>query len=100
MKMIKRSIRMMAVIFASSMLLTSCFSYTTIVNEGAQGHEEVTKWNHYLFWGLAPVGISDAKQLSGGVENYTVNTKTTFLNGLINGLTVGIYGPTKTTVTK
>jgi hypothetical protein len=100
MKMIKRSIRMMAVIFASSMLLTSCFSYTTVVNEGAQGHEEVTEWNHYLFWGLAPVGVSDAKKLSSGAENYTVNTKTTFLNGLIQGLTFGVYGPTKTTVTK
>ena len=98
--MIRRSIKMMAILFISSTLLTSCYSYTTVVNAGAQGYEETTKWNHYIFWGLAPVGVSDAKYMSGGAENYTVNTKTTFFNGLLSGLTFGIYTPTKTTVTK
>lgn len=100
MKMIKGSIKIMAVIFVSSMLFTSCYSYTTVVNDGARGHEKVTQWNHYLFWGLAPVGISDAKQMANGAESYSVNTKTTFINGLVTGLTFGIYGPTKTTVWK
>ena len=100
MKMIKGSIKMIAILFVSSILFTSCYSYTTVVNQGAQGHEEVTKWNNYIFWGLAPVGVSDAKLMSGGAENYTVNTKTTFVNGLLGGLTFGIYTPTKTTVTK
>jgi len=100
MKMIKESIKMMAVIFVSSMLFTSCYSYTTVVNEGAQGHEEVTQWNNYIFWGLAPVGVSDAKYLANGAENYTVNTKITFVNGLLGGLTFGIYTPTTTTVMK
>ncbi len=98
--MIKKSIKMMAILFVSSMLLTSCYSYTTVVNGGAQGHEEVTEWNHYLIFGLAPVGISDAKYMSNGAESYTVNTKTTFVNGLLGGLTFGIYTPTKTTVIK
>ena len=100
MKMIKGSIKMIAILFVSSILFTSCYSYTTVVNQGAQGHEEVTKWNNYIFWGLAPVGVSDAKYMSNGAENYTVNTKTTFVNGLLGGLTFGIYTPTKTTVTK
>ena len=100
MKMINGLIKMMAILFVSSTLLTSCYSYTTVVNDGAQGYEEVTQWNHYLIFGLAPVNVSNAKLLSGGAENYTVNTKTTFVNGLVSGLTFGIYTPTKTTVTK
>ena len=69
--MIRKSIKMMAVLFVLPTLLTSCYSYTTVVNGGAQGNEEITEWNHYLIFGLAPVGVSDAKQMSGGAENYT-----------------------------
>lgn len=92
--------KMMAIVFASSMLLTSCFSYTSIVGDGAQGNTQTTEWNHYVIYGLAPVGVSDSKQMAGGAENYTVNTKQSFVNGLIAAITFGIYTPTMTTVTK
>ena len=98
--MIKNSMKMMAVLFVSSILLTSCFSYTTVVGTGAQGNNQTTKWNHYVIFGLAPVGVSDAKQMADGAENYTVNTKQTFVNGLVAAITFGIYTPTMTTVTK
>jgi len=98
--MIKNSMKMMAVLFVSSILLTSCFSYTTVVGTGAQGNNQTTKWNHYVILGLAPVGVSDAKQMADGAENYTVNTKQTFVNGLVAAITFGIYTPTMTTVTK
>ena len=38
--MIKNSIKMLAIVFASSLLLTSCYSYTSVVGEGAQGTEK------------------------------------------------------------
>jgi len=38
--------------------------------------------------------------MADGAENYTVNTRQTFVNGLLFGLTFGIYSPTTTTVTK
>jgi len=98
--MIKKTMKMMAIVFATSMLLTSCYSYTTIVGNGAQGNSETTQWNHYVIYGLAPVGVSDAKQLADGAENYSVHTRHSFLNGLIAGITFGIYTPTTTTVTK
>jgi predicted small secreted protein len=98
--MIKKSVKMMAILFVSSMLLTSCYSYTTVVGEGAQGNKQTTQWNHYVIFGLAPVGVSDAKQMADGAENYTVNTQQTFVNGLVAALTFGIYTPTMTTVTK
>lgn len=89
----------MAIVFISS-LLTSCYSYTSVVGNGAEGNKEVTKWNHYVIAGLAPVGVSDSKQMADGAENYTVHTRQTFVNGLISAVTFGIYTPTTTTVTK
>lgn len=99
-KMIKKSMKMMTVIFAVSMLLTSCYSYTSVVGSGAQGNSQTTKWNHYVIYGLAPVGVSDSKQMADGAQNYTVHTRHSFVNGLVSALTFGIYTPTTTTVTK
>ena len=96
----KNSMKMMAIAFASSILLTSCYSYTSVVGTGAQGNSETTEWNHYVVYGLAPVGVSDSKAMAGGAENYTVTTKHSFVNGLVAAITFGIYTPTTTTVTK
>ena len=98
--MFKKSMKMMTLVFASSMLLTSCFSYTSVVGEGSNGNNETTKWNNYVIYGLAPVGVSDSKQMADGAENYTVHTRQSFVNGLIAAVTFGIYTPTTTTVTK
>lgn len=87
-------------VFCSAILLSSCFSYTTVVGEGAQGNRSTSKWNHYVVYGLAPVGVSDAKEMAGDAENYTVHTSQSFVNGLVQVLTFGIYTPTTTTVTK
>ena len=98
--MIKKPMKMMLVLFATSMLLASCYSYTSVVGDGAQGNNETTSWNHYVIYGLAPVGVSDSKQMADGAENYTVHTRQTFVNGLLAALTSGIYTPSTTTVTK
>jgi PBP1b-binding outer membrane lipoprotein LpoB len=98
--MSKKSMKMMAIVFASSMLLTSCFSYTSVVGNGAQGNNQTTQWNHYVIFGLAPVGVSDSKQMAGGASDYSVHTRQSFVNGLVSAITFGIYSPTTTTVTK
>lgn len=98
--MIKKTMKMMTVAFTASVLLTSCYSYTSVVGKGAQGSNEVTKWNHYVIYGLAPVEVSDSKQMADGAENYTVHTRQSFVNGLLSSITFGIYTPTTTTVTK
>ena len=96
----KRTFKIMAIAFAMSITLTSCFSYTSVVGKGAQGNSQVTKWNHYVIGGLAPVGVSDSKAMAEGATDYTVHTRQTFVNGLISSLTFGLYAPTVTTVTK
>jgi len=95
-----RTLRMITLFFAISFLFSSCYSYTTVVGEGAQGNTKVSQWNHYLIAGLAPINISDAKEMAGDTKNYTVKTEQSFVNGLISALTFGIYTPTTTTVTK
>ncbi len=96
----KKAFKALSVAFAASMLLTSCYTYTSVVGKGAQGNQQTTKWNHYVIYGLAPVGVSDSKQMAGGAQDYTVTTKQSFVNGLISAITFGIYTPTVTTVTK
>ena len=81
-------------------LCTSCYTYTSVVGSGAKGNQEVTKWNHYVIYGLAPVGVSDSKVMAEGANDYTVTTRQTFVNGLVGILTIGIYTPTTTTVKK
>jgi len=92
--------KLLTVAFVSSILLTSCYSYTSVVGQGAQGNSEVTKWNHYVIYGLAPVGVSDSKQMADGAKDYNVFTRQSFVNGLVSVLTFGIYAPSTTTVTK
>ncbi|MGR7813840.1 Bor family protein [Lacinutrix undariae] len=98
--MIKKSMKSMAIAFASAMLLTSCYSYTSVVGKGAQGNSQTTQWNHYVIYGLAPVGVSNSKQMADGAKDYTVFTRQSFVNGLVSAITFGIYTPTTTTVTK
>ena len=45
--MTKNLIKSMVIILAASILLTSCYSYTSIVGNGVQGNQETTEWNHY-----------------------------------------------------
>lgn len=96
----KKTFKMFGLVLLGSTLLTSCYSYTSVVGEGAKGNQEVTKWNHYVVYGLAPVGVSDSKAMADGATDYTVTTKQSFVNGLISGLTFGLYTPTTTTVKK
>lgn len=98
--MMKKSKKMMALVFMASMLLSSCYSFTAVVGSGAQGNSQTTKWNHYVVYGLAPVGVANPKEMANGAENYTIHVRHSFVNGLVSALTFGIYTPTTTTVTK
>ena len=73
-------------------------TYTTVVGDGPKSNKETTQWNHYLLWGLAPVNVSDPAELAGDKKDYTVKTEQSFVNGLVNVLTLGIYAPSTTTI--
>lgn len=71
-----------------------------MVGNGPQTGVEVKEKNHYLLFGLAPISTSNPDQMAGGQENYSVTTSHTFVDGLLNSLTGGLYTPTTTVVTK
>lgn len=81
-------------------LLTSCYTYTSVVGTGAQGNSEVKQANHYLIGGLVPLSVSDSNAMAAGAENYEVITEQTFVDGLLSAITGGIYTPSTTIVRK
>jgi hypothetical protein len=96
----KKTALSMALVFAISLLMTSCYTLTYSVGEGAKTGMEVTEKNHYLIYGLAPIKTSDPTKMAGGAKDYTVTIEHSFIDGLLNALTFGIYSPTTTTVKK
>jgi len=95
----KRSI-LIAIAICTSLLFTSCYTYTFNVGEGAQSGATFKGKNHYFIYGLAQGDQTDYKSLAGNAENYTVTIKHSFVDGLINAITFGIYTPTTTEVQK
>jgi hypothetical protein len=96
----KTKILQFALIAGLSIMMTSCYTYTATIGKGPQTNVSVKKKNHYLIGGLAPIGVSDAKAMAGDATDYSINIQHTFVDGLINLITFGIYTPTTTTVTK
>ena len=81
-------------------ILQSCYTYSFIEGNGPQSGVEVTEKNHYFISGLAQGKQSDIKQMAGGATDYKVTIQHTFVDGLLNAHTFGLYTPTTTTVTK
>jgi hypothetical protein len=80
--------------------MASCYTLTYTVGTGTQTGETIKKKNHYLIYGIAPLKTSDPIKMAGDAKNYEVTIKHTFVDGLINLLTYGIYTPTTTIVKK
>jgi Bor protein len=79
-------------------LLAGC--YHQVVQTGrTPGPVVVTKpWTATWLWGLVPAEeINVTSQCPSGVA--TVETQQSFLNGLVGGLTLGIYTPRDVKVT-
>lgn len=96
----KKAIFNSFLIVSLSLMLTSCYTYSYSVGNGAQTGVVVKEKNHYLIYGLAPVSTSNPTTMSGGAKDYDVKIEHTFVDGLLNAITFGIYTPTTTTVTK
>jgi len=76
------------------MMLSSCYSLTYNVGQGAQAGVSVSAKNHFLIGGLVAVGTSNPTMMAGGAKDYTVNIQHSFIDGLLSGLTGGLYTPT------
>lgn len=96
----KKTILNFVAVAALCLSMTSCYTYTATVGNGAQTGVEVKGANHYLIYGLVDVGTSDAKAMADGATDYNITTTHTFVDGLLSAITFGIYNPTTTIVTK
>ena len=81
------------------MVLSSCYSHTYTIGSGAQTGIKSKGKNVYLIGGLINIKTADPQAMAGS-PNFTVNTKTSFVDGLIQGLTFGILGLETVTVQK
>ena len=80
------------------LVLSGCFHQ--VVQTGRTPGTTVVKkpWTATWLWGIVPATPIDVtRDCPAGVA--TVETKQTFLNGLVSGLTIGIFTPRDVTVT-
>lgn len=97
----KKTFSYAILLFAVSAFLTSCYS-TRITYGDVKPNEPIVqvnqKWNSHFVAGL--ITGSDAKQKSeefvAGAPNFVVKTNFSFWNGLVSGVTFGIYTPNQT----
>lgn len=87
-------------IAAATLLLNSCFSSQQIVGKGAQGNSYATDLNHNMFFGSVKDDSCNPQEMAGTAEHYTIITKQTFGNIVLAAITLGVYTPTLTTVTR
>ena len=78
-------------------LLVGCY-HATIDTGLAPGSKTVEMWKHSWIYGLVPPSVVEAQnECENGVAR--VETQQSFLNGLVNVLTGGIYTPMTVIVT-
>lgn len=88
------------ILVLTSGLLTSCYTQSYTVGNGPTNGIEQKERSHYLVYGLAPLKTADPIKMAGETKDYQVTVQHTFVDGLINVLTAGLYTPTTTTVVK
>jgi len=84
-------------IFVTTISLSSCMINTHVVGDGGKGVESARKKTVYILSNR--VSEVDSKALAGGALNYEIDTRTNFVDMLINSLTFGIVG-TRTVIIK
>jgi hypothetical protein len=96
----KKNLLKLAFVVALAMTMTSCYTFTATVGKGPQTGTKVVAHNHYVIAGLAPISTANTKELAGDAKDYSITVTHSFIDGLLNMLTGGIYTPTTVTVTK
>ena len=80
--------------------LSSCYSHAYTMGSGAQTGITIKHKNVYVIGGLVNLKTADPQAMAGDAPDFTVNTKTSFVDGLIQGLTFGIVQLQTVTVQK
>jgi hypothetical protein len=89
---------LLAILLTTS--ISSCYSVSYAVGGGSKTGEVITEKNQFLVYGLAPLKIADPTKMAGDAKDYQVTIKHTFVDGLFNFITSGLYTPTTTIIKK
>lgn len=89
-----KSVGLIVIISVACIFATSCWKHTFTVGAGAvDGQQVYKKWHHHFLFGLIGDTNVDVRKVCPS-GNATIKDQHSFVNGLIQGLTLGIYGPT------
>ena len=84
--------------FGAMMMLQSCYIQNVSVgmsqDEPVQQVDKVK--NHYFLWGLVQPKNDEARNHVSNDRRFRMETRTTFWDGFLQGITSGIYTPTTT----
>jgi hypothetical protein len=96
----KKKLMKLVLVAGIAVTMTSCYTFTATVGNGPQTGTTIVAHNHYLIAGLAPISTANTQALAGDAKDYSITVKHSFIDGLLNVLTGGIYSPTTVTITK
>ncbi len=83
---------------AASVIFSGCYHAT--INTGVEpATPPQTQWKHSFIYGLVPMSPTDAAAICGERAIARIETKQPFIQGLVSGLTGGIYTPWEVSVT-
>ena len=97
-----RKVILCGTILLASVSLTSSYNTKVVCGDITTKTPVVkvnSEWNHHLIYGLVPLKNAkmEAKEYVGEKKNYVIKTNQTFVNMLVNAITLGLYTPTTTT---
>ena len=86
----KRAVALL--IATAGVVLSGCYHAVIDTGRAPSGEPNVTPWAHAFIYGLVPPAVTEtARKCPGGVAK--IETQQSFLNGLVAGITWGIYTP-------
>lgn len=96
-----KHVKLLFAVCIMAVALSSCYS-SRVLNGNVTDSDPVikvnAKKNHFLLYGLIPLGkAQQASDYVGKRTNYVARTSWTFVDGFLNWLTCGVYTPTTTT---
>lgn len=89
-----------SLLIAIMFVFQSCYVYKFTEGKGAQGNNVVKIKNDYFIAGLIKGKTASYKDMVGNATDYDVQIKHSFVDCILCGITLDIYCPTTTTITK
>ncbi|BDD11040.1 hypothetical protein FUAX_34720 [Fulvitalea axinellae] len=84
---------LLTLVMAMPLIMTSCYVSQFKVGSGPKLGVSASEKEHYLVFGLVKLNEVDSKSMAEGRRHYEITHQSTFGDGLLSVLTLGIYTP-------